>query len=58
MYPKMSKKRLGKKEAGSNDDYITVQRLSRHIEGKAQNYTRDWHGALGVTFLLAECLDC
>ena len=40
MYQKMSKKRLGKREAGSNDDYITVQRLSAHVEGKAQKYTR------------------
>ena len=37
---KMSQTRLGKKEGKDNSEYLTVQRLSESVEGKAQKYTR------------------
>ena len=37
---KMSRKRMGKKEGKDSIEYLTVQRLSPSVEGKAQKYTR------------------
>ena len=37
---KMSRKRMGKKEEKDETEYLTVQRLSASVEGKAQKYTR------------------
>ena len=39
MYDRMSKKRLSKKDE-ADEGFLTVQRLSANVEGKAQKYTR------------------
>ncbi len=37
---KCSRKRMGKKDEKNHIEYLTVQRLSASVEGKAQKYTR------------------